>query len=247
MKNALIIFGGVSSEHDVSCVSATSVIRNIPKDKYNVIMMGITKQGEMFVYDGDYNNLKKDGWLENKSNLKKAVISTDRADRGIIVFNENGYEKIRIDVCFPVMHGKNGEDGTLQGLLQLAGIPCVGGNTLSMALAMDKKYSKIIFEYFGIPVVPVTYIDKTYDFDKCLYVVAYQQNLHFRGKQSVLFPGTRYQHRRNRKHSRHLCCRKSIVRGSVRTVPTLCVHYGRSLGVGGFQYRNVLRKATYHT
>ena len=90
MKNALIIFGGVSSEHDVSCVSATSVIRNIPKDKYNVIMLGISKQGEMFVFDGDYNNLKKDGWLENKSNLKKAVISTDRADRGIIVFNENG-------------------------------------------------------------------------------------------------------------------------------------------------------------
>ena len=97
MKNALIIFGGVSSEHDVSCVSATSVIRNIPKDKYNVIMMGITKQGEMFVYDGDYNNLKKDGWLENKSNLKKAVISTDRADRGIIVFrqpHENGAAKV---------------------------------------------------------------------------------------------------------------------------------------------------------
>ena len=137
MKNALIIFGGVSSEHGVSCVSATSVIRNIPKDKYNVVMLGITKQGEMFLYNGDFNNLKNDGWFDDKANLKKAVISTDRADRGIIVFNENGYEKIRIDVCFPVMHGKNGEDGTMQGLLTIAGIPYVGCNTMASAVCMD--------------------------------------------------------------------------------------------------------------
>ena len=87
MKNALIIFGGVSSEHSVSCVSATSVIRNIPKDKYNVVMLGISTKGEMFVYEGDFNNLKNDGWLLDTSKLKKAVISTDRADHGIIVFN----------------------------------------------------------------------------------------------------------------------------------------------------------------
>mgnify|MGYP003484438491 CR=1 FL=1 len=90
MKNALIIFGGVSSEHDVSVVSASSVIRNIPKEKYNVIMLGITKQGEMFLYDGDFEKLPKDKWLEDKANLKKAIISTDRADRGIVVFNDNG-------------------------------------------------------------------------------------------------------------------------------------------------------------
>ena len=96
MKNALIIFGGVSSEHGVSCVSATSVIRNIPKDKYNVVMLGITKQGEMFLYNGDFNNLKNDGWFDDKANLKKAVISTDRADRGIIVFNEKFNNKIKL-------------------------------------------------------------------------------------------------------------------------------------------------------
>lgn len=71
MKNALIIFGGVSSEHDVSCVSATSVIRNIPKEKYNVIMMGISKQGEKFVYDGDFNNLKKTDGLKTSQILKR--------------------------------------------------------------------------------------------------------------------------------------------------------------------------------
>ena len=165
MKNALIIFGGVSSEHDVSCVSATSVIRNIPKDKYNVIMMGISKQGEMFLYDGDFNNLPKDGWLEDKAHLKKAVISSDRADRGIIVFNENGYEKVKIDVCFPVMHGKNGEDGTMQGLLTIAGIPYVGCNTMASAVCMDKAMTNAICDINGIVQAKWKYITK-YDFER---------------------------------------------------------------------------------
>lgn len=163
MKNALIIFGGVSSEHDVSCVSAISVIRNIPKNKYNVIMLGVTKQGEMFVYSGDFENLKNDGWLENKKDLKKAVISTDRADRGIIVFDENGYEKIKVDVCFPVMHGKNGEDGTMQGLLTIAGIPFVGCNTMASAVCMDKAMTNAICDVNGIEQAKWKYIT-SYDF-----------------------------------------------------------------------------------
>lgn len=151
MKNALIIFGGVSSEHDVSVVSASSVIRNIPKDKYNVFMLGITKQGEMYLYDGDFEKLPKDKWLDDKNNLKKAVISTDRADRGIIVFDNDGFKKIRIDVCFPVLHGKNGEDGTMQGLLTVAGIPFVGCNTMASAVCMDKAMTNAICDVNNIP------------------------------------------------------------------------------------------------
>lgn len=165
MKNALIIFGGVSSEHDISCLSATSVIRNIPKEKYNVVMLGITKQGEMFVFDGDFNNIENDCWLGDRSKLKKAVISTDRNDRGIIVFNENGYEKIRIDVCFPVMHGKNGEDGTMQGLLTVAGIPYVGCNTMASAVCMDKAMTNAICDVNGIAQAKWKYITK-YDFER---------------------------------------------------------------------------------
>lgn len=165
MKNALIIFGGVSSEHDISCLSATSVIRNIPKEKYNVVMLGITKQGEMFLFGGDFNNIENDGWLGDKSKLKKAVISTDRNDRGIIVFNENGYEKIRIDVCFPVMHGKNGEDGTMQGLLTVAGIPYVGCNTMASAICMDKAMTNAICDVNGIAQAKWKYITK-YDFER---------------------------------------------------------------------------------
>lgn len=158
MKNALIIFGGVSSEHDISLLSASSVIRNIPKDKYNVFMLGITKQGEMYLYNGDFNNLPEDKWLSDKTSLKKAVISTDRNDRGIIVFQENGFEKIRIDVCFPVLHGKNGEDGTMQGLLTVAGIPFVGCGTMASAVCMDKAMTNSICDINGIPHAKWKYI-----------------------------------------------------------------------------------------
>lgn len=150
MKNLLIIFGGVSSEHDVSVVSATSVIRNIPRDKYNVILLGITKQGEMYLYEGDFEKLANDRWLEDKSFLKKAVISTDRADKGIIVFDGDRFEKIPVDVCFPVLHGKNGEDGTMQGLLTIAGIPYVGCNTMASAVCMDKAMTNAICDVNNI-------------------------------------------------------------------------------------------------
>lgn len=160
MKNALIIFGGVSSEHDISLMSAASVIRNTPIDKYNVIMLGITKDGEMYLYEGDSELLPNSGWLKDKSLLKKAVISTDRSDRGIIVFSENGYEKIKIDVCFPVMHGKNGEDGTMQGLLAIAGIPFVGCHTTASAVCMDKALTNSICDANGILQAKWKYITK---------------------------------------------------------------------------------------
>ncbi len=165
MKNALVIFGGVSSEHDISCLSATSVIKNIPKDKYNVVMLGISKTGEMYLYDGDVENIVKDKWLDDGDHLKKAIISTDRTDKGIIVFNDNGYEKIKIDVCFPVLHGKNGEDGTMQGLLAIAGIPFVGCNTMASAVCMDKAITNAICDVNGIAQAKWKYITK-FDFQQ---------------------------------------------------------------------------------
>lgn len=164
MKNALIIFGGVSSEHNVSCVSATSVIKNTPKDKYNVIMLGVTKEGEMYLYTGDVENLVNDGWLEDKANLKKATISTNHSDHGILILDNGKYELIKIDVCFPVMHGKNGEDGTMQGLLTIAGIPYVGCNTMASAVCMDKAMTNAICDVNNIPQAKWKYITK-YDFN----------------------------------------------------------------------------------
>lgn len=149
MKKALILFGGVSSEHDISLISAKSVIENTPKDKYDILTIGITKDGRWYLYTGNTENLPEDKWLCDESKLTPAVISPDRADHGIIVFGEK-CEKIRIDVVFPVLHGKNGEDGTVQGFLQLAGIPFVGCDMISSACCMDKVVTNTLLDEAGI-------------------------------------------------------------------------------------------------
>ncbi len=148
MKKILVIFGGVSSEHDVSLVSASSVIKNIPKDKYEVLKLGITKDGRWFLFSGSEDLLPDGKWLEDEKLLTPAVLSPDRGCHGIIKTATGETE--RIDVIFPVLHGKNGEDGTMQGLFQLAGIPFVGCDTLSSAMCMDKAITNTISDYFGI-------------------------------------------------------------------------------------------------
>ena len=157
-EQILILFGGESNEHEVSLNSAANVISAIDTDCYDLTTIGITKDGKWYLYEGDTENIKNGNWI----NLAKyeAFISPSKNQKGIVILTDNGCEIRHIDACFPVLHGKNGEDGTVQGLLQLAGIPCVGGNLLSIAMAMDKKYSKIVFEHENIPVVPVTYITK---------------------------------------------------------------------------------------
>lgn len=143
MKKALIIFGGASSEHFVSCVSASYVISNIPTDKYDVVTVGITRDGEWYLYEGDVSFLPEDKWLEN-GKITKAVLSPDRKDKSLIVFRDDKVEKIKIDVAFPVLHGKNGEDGTIQGLLELSGIPYVGSDCRSSACSMDKAITNTL-------------------------------------------------------------------------------------------------------
>lgn len=150
MKTVLIVFGGVSSEHDVSTVSASSVVKNIPADKYNVVLLGITKDGKWLKFDGSPELLPEDRWLENPGLLTKAVISPDREDHGILIFGKDAIEKLYVDVVFPVLHGKNGEDGTIQGFLQLSGIPFVGCDMLSSACCMDKVMTNTLCDAAGI-------------------------------------------------------------------------------------------------
>ncbi len=145
-----VIFGGKSPEHNISLKSAKSVILNLDKDKYDIIMLGITNEGEWFKFDGSPESLENDGWLSDKSKLTKAIISPDSKDRAIIVFGDT-VSYIKPDVVFPVLHGENGEDGTVQGLLELSGIKYVGMGVLSSAVSMDKAYTKIVFQYAGIP------------------------------------------------------------------------------------------------
>lgn len=143
MKKALIIFGGASSEHFVSCVSASYVISNIPTDKYDVVTVGITRDGEWYLYEGDVSLLPEDKWLES-GKCTKAAVSPDRKDKSLIVFRDDKVEKIKIDVAFPVLHGKNGEDGTIQGLFELSGIPYVGSDCCSSACCMDKAITNTL-------------------------------------------------------------------------------------------------------
>ena len=148
-KTVAIIFGGNSSEHEVSLMSATMVINNIPRDKYDVVLLGITKDGRWYLYEGD-PALIIDGRWENDA-VTPAIISPDTATHGVLVLRESGVETIRINAAFPEMHGKNGEDGTMQGLLSLAGIPCVGCDCASSAVCMDKALTNTLLEFCGIP------------------------------------------------------------------------------------------------
>lgn len=149
MKNVLVLFGGCSSEHDVSVVSARSVIYNIDPTKYNIYMLGITKDGKWYLYDGPVDALPEDKWL-TAGQLVPAVVSPDKEVHGVTVMREDGYQNIHIDVAFPVLHGKNGEDGTIQGLFQLAGIPFVGCDMTSSAISMDKILTNTVADQNGI-------------------------------------------------------------------------------------------------
>ena len=132
-----VIFGGCSSEYEISLLSASSIIRNIPKDKYEIIMLGITKEGHWLLFNGDVDEIENGTWEQHSEN-RTAFLSPDRGIHGIVMETEYGFSAIRIDVIFPVLHGKNGEDGTIQGLFQLSGIPFVGCDTLASAVCMDK-------------------------------------------------------------------------------------------------------------
>lgn len=145
----LILFGGVSSEHDVSLVSASSVISNMPRDKYDVVTMGITKDGRFYLYTGAAENIPDGGWLKDEKYLEPAIISCDRSHHGIIHLATGEIE--RIDAVFPVLHGKNGEDGTMQGLLEISGIPYVGCNTAASAVCMDKGLTNAMADFSRIP------------------------------------------------------------------------------------------------
>ena len=149
-KNVAIIFGGRSSEHEVSRTSATMVINNIPRDKYDVTVIGITKEGRWLMYEGD-TALIRDGSWETSGKTTPAIISPDTQTHGLLVMRESGVETIRIDAAYPVMHGKNGEDGTMQGLFELAGIPYVGCGCAASAVCMDKALTNTILEFCNIP------------------------------------------------------------------------------------------------
>ncbi len=148
--NLCVIFGGRSPEYEISEMSVTSICNNLDKEKYNIYIIGITKNGEWYLYTGDTSNIESGAWSEDKGNLTKALISPDTSDHGMLVFGKDGVRTVHIDVIFPVLHGEYGEDGTVQGLFELSGIKYVGMGVAASANCMDKTLSKIIFANAGI-------------------------------------------------------------------------------------------------
>jgi len=149
-KTVAVIFGGFSPEYEVSLNSAYSVIKAINKEKYNVIMLGITNKGLWYKFTGSIEDLPGDNWHKDTTKLSKAYISPERGG-GLVVTDDTGKtETIKIDVVFPVLHGRYSEDGTIQGLCELSGIPLVGSGSAASSLCMDKSRAHKIVSFAGI-------------------------------------------------------------------------------------------------
>lgn len=147
-KIVAVLFGGQSSEHEISKISASTIILNLCKEKYTILPIYISKDGKWKLYDGQIENIvNTDEWEEYSAN---AIISPDVSHKGIIRIVGNKIKFMPIDIVIPVLHGKWGEDGTIQGLLELAKIPYVGCGVLSSAVSMDKLYTKIVADSIGI-------------------------------------------------------------------------------------------------
>ncbi len=145
-KKIVVIFGGQSSEHEVSCLSAVNIIEGLNKEKYEIHMIGITKEGH-WIYVEDIARLKDGTWVQGEVT---AVICPDRRNKGIWKLSGDRMELVPVDIAFPVLHGKYGEDGTIQGLFELAGIPYVGCGVLASAVSMDKISTKVFADRVGV-------------------------------------------------------------------------------------------------
>lgn len=147
-----VIFGGCSTEYEVSLQSAYSVLKKLGAEKYEVIPVGITREGKWFHYTGEYERIADNSWWEDIEHLFPAVFPTNRGAGGFIEFHDEKIRNVGVDIAFPVLHGKNGEDGSVQGLFQLSGIPVVGCSVLSSALCMDKTRAHRLVSASGIAV-----------------------------------------------------------------------------------------------
>ena len=143
-----VIFGGVSSEHEVSRMSVTSILENLSNERYEVHMVGITKEGRWLLYTGPVEDILSGAWEQGP--VTPAFLSPDPSVHGLVALRDGKAETIHVDVIFPALHGKNGEDGTIQGLFQLSGIPYVGCDTLSSAVCMDKAVTHSLLNTAGI-------------------------------------------------------------------------------------------------
>ena len=152
-KTVLCLFGGKSTEYKVSLRSVCTVLDALNEETYRIIRVGMTIDGRWYHYTGTYEMILDDTWHTDTVNLRRAMLSSSYGDHNLYVETDtaNTFDTIAIDVVIPMVHGAYCEDGTLQGLLSMTGIPYVGPHTAASAVAMDKVFTKLILNNFGIP------------------------------------------------------------------------------------------------
>ncbi len=159
-RTIAILFGGKSSEYSVSLESAYAVLSHIDKTRYDIYMVGITQKGEWFHFEGDIEKIKNDTWKDEFMN--HVMICPEPQRQSFIELTKIGIFYKQIDAIMPIMHGKNGEDGTLQGIVTMANIPLIGCGVLSSSLCMDKYRAHEIVEKNGIQ-TPYAIVASTYN------------------------------------------------------------------------------------
>ena len=160
-----VIFGGVSSEHDISCLSAASILRNLDREKYEVYPVGITQDGRWYYCPDCTADTVENGEWERLTGKVPALFPPDRSVHGLVLLRDGKTETVRLDCVFPVLHGVGGEDGTMQGLLELAGIPYVGCGVAASANSMDKSITKVLVDAAGVRQAKY-YLALRYDFER---------------------------------------------------------------------------------
>lgn len=150
-KKVAVLFGSCSTEYEISLQSAYAVLCSIDRERYEVYPVGITRQGKWYLYHGPAAKLADNTWEQDETCVP-CILSPDRSVHGLTALSSNKCLSVRIDAVFPVLHGKNGEDGTVQGLAELAGIPVIGCGTLASALCMDKDLAHTVVRAAGIDV-----------------------------------------------------------------------------------------------
>ena len=144
----LVLFGGRSGEYEVSLISASAVLRNIDAEKYDIIRVGISRDGKWYLFGGDISEIESGRWCDNAGN-RPCAVCPDYGSNALIVFGVKT-ERLKYDVVFPIIHGTQGEDGTVQGLFELAGARVVGCSAETSALCMDKAMTKTVLRAAGI-------------------------------------------------------------------------------------------------
>lgn len=178
MKRIAILFGGTSSEHEVSCTSAVSIKKNIDATRYECIMIGVSKSGKWFLTNATNKQISDSSWIERDDNLE-VTFALSKDVPCIYTINGNIVEMVKIDCVFSVLHGKYGEDGAAQGMLELSGIPYVGSGVETSAIAFDKAMTKRVVESLNINQAKCIVIEERGNLsidEYCIRIIEYFKN-----------------------------------------------------------------------